>query len=501
MKNQEGFIRFEHITKSFSGQRALDDVSFSIKQGEIHAIMGENGAGKSTLLNILHGVLMPTEGLVYIDGDKMEFHNIHEAIEYGICKVHQEISVVPELTVYQNLMLGSEITRKGFMSKKAMIDETNQILNRLGCSFKATDKIGALSAGHKQMVQIAKALRANAKIISFDEPTASLSNNEVEILFSIMRELNKQGITILYISHKLDEIFKMCDRASILRDGKYITTFDMKNTSKEDLIKSMVGRDVSMFAKRTKPICAVDNEIVLKVEDYSGETFSDINFELKKSEILGFFGLIGAQRTELMRTIFGAEKSLKGQLYIKGNPVNHKTPHDGIQNGIALVSENRKEEGFIHEFNNADNIALAALKKYTENKVVKRKLKNENAIKQGQYVGLYPNDPDFYTRDLSGGNAQKVILAKWLSTDAEIMILDEPTKGIDVGAKTEIYRLMEEIIAEGKSIILISSELTEVMGMSDRIMVMSEGKLVGEVLRSDFSENNILSLAIGGHSI
>lgn len=500
MENQDRYIRFENITKSFSGQRALEDVSFGIKRGEIHAIMGENGAGKSTLLNILHGVLKPTEGQVYIDDEKMEFHSIHDAIQFGICKVHQEISVVPELTVYQNLMLGSEVSKMGFMNKKAMIEETDRILKRLGCTFKATDKISSLSAGHKQMIQIAKALRANAKIISFDEPTASLSNNEVEILFKIMRELNQQGITILYISHKLDEIFKMCDRASILRDGKYIKTFDMKETSKEDLIKSMVGRDVSMFAKRTKPCCANEKEIVLKVEEYSGETFSNINFGLKKSEILGFFGLIGAQRTELMRTIFGAECATGGKLYVKGQVVQHKTPYDGIKNRIALVSENRKEEGFIYDFSNSDNISLASLDKYSVKGFVKRKLKNDNATQQGSYVGLYPNQPDFYTRNLSGGNVQKVILAKWLSTDADIIILDEPTKGIDVGAKTEIYRLMEEIVAAGKSIILISSELTEVMGMSDRIMVMNEGKMVGEVLREDFSENNILSLAIGGHS-
>lgn len=501
MKNQDDFIRFENITKTFSGQRALENVSFGIKKGEIHAIMGENGAGKSTLLNILHGALQPTAGQVYIDGQQTDFHSINDAIQSGICKVHQEISVVPELTVYQNLMLGNEVVKFGFMNKEAMISETNEIIKRLKCGFKATDKINTLSAGHKQMIQIAKALRANAKIISFDEPTASLSNNEVETLFSIMRELNQQGITILYISHKLDEIFKMCDRASILRDGKFIKTYDIKETQKEDLIKSMVGRDVSMFAKRTKPSCAVDNNIVLKVENYSGETFNNINFELKKSEILGFFGLIGAQRTELMRTIFGAEKSFEGQLYIEGKPVFNKTPYEGIENGIALVSENRKEEGFIHEFSNANNIALSSLKKYTKNWIVKKRLKSENAMAQGSYVGLYPNDPDFYTKNLSGGNAQKVILAKWLSTDAKIIILDEPTKGIDVGAKTEIYKLMEEIVANGKSIILVSSELTEVMGMSDRLIVMNEGKLVGELKKEEYSEDNILSIAIGGKQL
>lgn len=499
MDNNDCYIRFDNITKKFAGQTALEGVSFGIKKGEIHAIMGENGAGKSTLLNILHGVLQPTNGNIYIDNKEMKFHNINDGIQAGICKVHQEISVVPELTVMQNLMLGNETSKFGFIKKNEMRNETDKLLKRLGCSFTADDKIGALSTGHKQMIQIAKALRANARIISFDEPTASLSDNEVEILFKIMRELNEQGITILYISHKLDEVFKMCDRATILRDGKYINSYVLKETNKEELIKSMVGRDVSMFAKRTKPSCAIEGDIALKVENLSGNTFKDINFELKKSEILGFFGLVGAQRTEVMRTIFGADREVSGKIYHNGNLIKSKTPHDAIKEGIVLVSENRKEEGFIKDFNNADNISLASMGKYIKNGFVSRKLKEDNAVKQGTYVGLSPNDPDFLTKDLSGGNAQKVILSKWLSTDADIIILDEPTKGIDVGAKAEIYKLMEEMVAGGKSLILVSSELTEVMGMSDRIIVMSEGRITAEVSKEDFSEKDIIVHAVRGH--
>lgn len=499
LENNKNAIQFKNITKDFVGQRALNDVSFSIKKGEIHAIMGENGAGKSTLLNVLHGLLQPTEGSVFIHEQQVNFTNIHEGIKAGICKVHQEINIVPELSVMQNLMLGNETRKFGFIDKQKMNAETNQLIKQLGCQFKASDKIGDLSTGHKQMIQIAKALRANATIISFDEPTASLSDNEVVTLFKIIRELNDKGITIIYISHKLDEVFELCDRATILRDGGYIQTFDIKETKKEELIKSMVGRDVAMFAKRTKPSCVIDGVVALEVENLYGETFENISFKLKKSEILGFFGLVGAQRTEVMRTIFGANRQTGGTIKINGKKLNNSDPYEAIREGIALVSENRKEEGFIEEFNNGDNISLASLGKYMHKGFVNDKMKEENAIKQGGFVGLYPNDPFFKTRDLSGGNIQKVILAKWLSTDADVLILDEPTKGIDVGAKTEIYKLMEEVIAAGKSIILVSSELTEVMGMSDRIIVMKEGQMVAEIKKEEYSEKNILSFAIGGH--
>lgn len=491
------YIEFKGIKKAFNGVTVLENVNFSIRKGEIHAIMGENGAGKSTLLNLLHGVHRPTDGAICIDGVEKHFHSIHDAIKDGIAKVHQEISVIPELTVMQNLMLNSEPHTFGWLDKRKMYRETELLLQKLGCNFPPDQKIGLLSTGHKQMIQIAKALRSDASVISFDEPTASLSDNEVEVLFKLMRELNQNGITILYISHKMDEIFKMCDRATVLRDGKYINTFDLKNTSKEDLIRSMVGRDVSMFAKRMQPCCAENGNIALKVEALNGPTLKDISFELRKGEILGFFGLVGAQRTELMKTLFGALPHDSGRVYHNGREITIKTPHESVREGIALLTENRKEEGFVKDMNNADNMALASLEKVTVGGLVSDKRKRENAMIQGKTVNLTPNDPDFFTRNLSGGNAQKVVLGKWLSTDADIIILDEPTKGIDVGAKTEIYGLMEDILRRGKSIIMVSSELTEVMGMSDRILVMHDGEIVKEFGREAFDEKAILTYAVG----
>ncbi len=496
----EKYIEFQNITKIFPGQKALSDVSFSVKKGEVHALLGENGAGKSTLLNILHGMFPATEGKVFIEGKEVKFKNALDAIEFGIAKVHQEINIIPELTVAQNMMLGGEPQKGILLDRKKMEQETQVLLDRLGCDFKASDKVGLLSAGKKQMIQIAKALYLNARVISFDEPTSSLSNAEVKTLFGIIRELKEQGITILYISHKMDEIFEICDRASILRDGTYITTLDLKEATEEELVQNMVGRDVSMFAQRLKPSCADRNQIVLKVENLTGPAgFEDISFELYKGEILGFFGLVGAMRTEVMRAIFGADPITGGTVYYNGEALpENRTPNTVVKRGIGLVSENRKEEGFVKNFDNADNIALASLKKYMKGMFVNRKMKEENSNKVGETVGLHPNDPEFMTVSLSGGNAQKVILAKWLSTDADILIMDEPTKGIDIGAKAEIYKLMEEIVASGKSIIMVSSEMTEVIGMSDRILVMREGHMAGELQRGEFEEERIITYAVGG---
>ena len=500
----ENYIEFQHITKVFPGQKALDDVSFSIKKGEIHALIGENGAGKSTLLNILHGMFPASEGKVFIEGNEVHFRNALDAITFGIAKVHQEINIVPELTVAQNMMLGGEPVKGPLLDRKRMEKETQELLDRLGCDFNAGDKVGTLTAGKKQMIQIAKALHQKARVISFDEPTSSLSDKEVTRLFEIIRDLQSQGITIIYISHKMDEIFEICERASILRDGRYITTMDIKGQERETteaaMVQNMVGRDVSMFAQRIYPSRADYDQPVLKVSGLSGSTgFSDISFELYKGEILGFFGLVGAGRTEVMRGIFGADPCNGGEVFYKNERLPDKRdPHAVVERGIGLVSENRKEEGFVKNFNNADNIALASLKKYMKGIFVNRKAKDANSVKIGENVGLHPNDPEFMTVSLSGGNAQKVILAKWLSTDADILIMDEPTKGIDIGAKAEIYKLMEEIVATGKSIIMVSSEMTEIIGMSDRILVMKEGRMTGELKREDFSEETIMSYAIGG---
>lgn len=495
MKN---YIEVEHISKVFLGQRALDDVTFSVTQGEIHAIIGENGAGKSTLLNILHGVFKASGGVVRIAGKEVKFENAFEAIHYGIAKVHQEINVIPDMTVAENLLLGREVVSHGLINKKEMNQKAQEALDKLNCSFKATDRMGDLSAGEKQMVAIAKALQLNAKIISFDEPTASLSDAEVQILFNIINELKKNGITILYISHKMDEIFKMCDRATVLRDGKYIITLDLGKSTEDDLIRAMVGRDISMFAKRTRPSRCKEDTVVLKVKNLSGDSFSNVSFDLHQGEILGFFGLVGAGRTEVMRAIYGADKKYEGQVELNGEVLDCKLPTHAVKKGIALIPENRKEEGIIPNLNNMDNISVSCLNKFVKGLFVKNKMKVVNAIEIGKKVGLTPNDPEFMTASLSGGNAQKVILARWLSTDADVMIFDEPTKGIDIGAKAEIYSLMEDLVAAGKSIIMVSSELTEVMGMSDRILVMREGKLVKSVPKQSFSEDGILKYTVGG---
>lgn len=493
-------ISFRNVTKHFPGQTALQDVSFDVSAGEIRALLGENGAGKSTLLNIFHGVLPPTSGEVLIQGKRVEFRDTKEALDYGIVKVHQEINLVPEMTVWENMFLGGELNHGGFLRKRAMQAAAGGYLKQLQCRFRSSDKVGQLSVGEKQMLQIARALLVNARIISFDEPTASLSSRETDTLFDIIRELRAKGITILYISHKLDEVFALCDSATVLRDGKYINTFDVADIDRPALIKSMVGRDVAMFAARNRPPRVRMDKPVLRVNNLHSAAagFHDISFTLHQGEILGFFGLVGAKRTDVMRAIFGADRVSGGHLDLHGMRIVNRHPGQGVANGIALVPENRKEQGFAANLPNADNIAMASLPKYRRGPFVSHRLKDENALLRGEMVHLNPNRPGFPTRNLSGGNAQKVIIAKWLSTDAEVVILDEPTKGIDVAAKAEIYALMEDMVEEGKSLIMVSSELPELIGMSDRIVVMRDGGIVATVEKSDFAEQKLLTYAVEG---
>ena len=495
----EKYIEFEHVGKTFPGQKALDDVSFSIRKGEIHAIIGENGAGKSTLLNILHGVFPATTGEIRIDGKAVKFAEIADAIDAGIAKVHQEIVSIPDMTVAENLFMGKEPGRYGIIDKKKMNQDTETLLKRLNCNIQPTDRMGDLSTGQKQMVSIAKALEVNATVISFDEPTASLSDKEVETLFGIINDLKEKGITILYISHKMNEIFQMCDRATVLRDGKYIKTIEMAKTTRDEVIQAMVGRDISLFAKRTMPCQKKGTEPVLRVDGLCSDLFNQISFDLYAGEILGFFGLVGAGRTEVMRAIFGADPYTKGSVILNGKEIHCKSPHEALELGIALISENRKEEGILPNFDNKDNISLASLKKYMSGIVINDNKKKQNALEKGKQVGLKPNDPAFMTVSLSGGNAQKVILARWMSTDATVMIFDEPTKGIDIGAKADIYLLMEKMAEQGVAIIMVSSELTEVMGMSDRIIVMRDGEITGELAKEEFSEQNILNYTVEGN--
>lgn len=492
-------IKFSHITKLFPGNKALDDVNFEIEQGEVHALLGENGAGKSTLLNILHGVYGQYEGEIEVSGKKIHFKDANAAIEFGISKVHQEVSVVSELTVGQNIALGYEVKKLGVLiDYAAMYRKTDEILQKLGCGFQSTDIVSTLSVGEMQMILIAKALFHKARVISFDEPTAALTDREVDRLFAVIAELKAAGITILYVTHRLNEVFKIADRASILRDGNYICTRKIADITREELIQNMVGRDVSAFAVRVKPLCA-SSEVVLDVNGLTvNGVFENVSFQLHKGEILSFAGLVGAKRTDVVRTIFGADKKSSGTITIRGKAANLRSPQEALQNGIALIPENRKLEGFVNVFTNAQNVALAATKRFMRGPFVNHAAVSANCMKYAREINLSPKDPDYMTNSLSGGNQQKVIIAKWLTTESDILIFDEPTKGIDVGAKAEIYRLMEELLAAGKSIIMVSSELPEVIGLSDRVLVMREGRLIKELSRDELSEEKILHYAMEG---
>ncbi len=495
-------VEFVKINKRFPGVHVLKDISFSVEEGEVHALLGENGAGKSTLLNILHGVYPEYEGSVILHGKEVHFKDANDAIVNGnISKVHQETLVVKDLTVGQNVTLGYEPKKGMFVDFAKMNKDVDAILAELNCKFAAADLVANLTSGEMQMLAIARALYHHSNIISLDEPTASLTLKETDALFEVIRKLKAQGVTILYVSHHLEEIFQICDRASILRDGEYIETLDIASTTRDELIHSMVGRNVSAVAGRLKPSPRTD-EVVLKVEHLSsGKNFEDVSFELHKGEILGFFGLVGAGRTEVMRTIFGADRKTSGEVYLHGKKLDTVwNTTKALHAGLGLVPEDRKTQGFMALSDNTDNIAISSLEKYMTGLFVDENKKNKNAAHYFEEMDVHPRRIDYLTKNMSGGNQQKVILSRWMSAETEILIFDEPTKGVDVAAKAEIYRLMEDMVAQGKSLIVVSSELPEVIGLSDRLIIMSEGKITGELTDKDqYVEDVIMNYAIGGN--
>ena len=494
----EKAVEFDKINKYFPGAHVLKDISFSIESGEVHALLGENGAGKSTLLNILHGIYTEYEGEVRLFGQKVHFKNPNDAIMNGkISKVHQETNVVKDLSVGENVALGHEPSRAGFVSRKELNQKVDRILEQLGCGFRSETKAYQLSAGEMQMLAIARALYYDSKVISLDEPTSSLSIKETENLFKVIRELKKRGITILYVSHRLEEIFQICDRATILRDGMMIATLDVQKTNRAELIRSMVGRDVDALANRTKP-CMAEEEVLLKVEDFCGEKFSHVSFELHKGEILGFCGLVGAGRTELMRAVCGIDPRKSGRLYLHGKEARFRNSSDALRHGIGILPEDRKTQGYLSLSTNIDNVAVSSLEKYMSGIFVDEGKKAKNCEAYIEKLDIHPSRADILTANMSGGNQQKVIIARWLSTDVDVLIFDEPTKGVDVGARVEIYRLIEEFVEQGKAAIVISSDMPEVLGLSDRIVVMYEGRKTGEIEREAFSEELAMEYAIGG---
>lgn len=491
-------INFKNVSKIFPGVKALQNISFNIKKGEVHALLGENGAGKSTLLNILHGIFPPSDGQIYLFDQEVKFKNPKEAILKGISKVHQEINSVKDLTVGQNITLGYEkVKRKVFVDYVSTNDTVNEILNKLNCDFRAQDLTGSLSAGQLQMIEIAKALFHHSKIISFDEPTASLTDKETRTLFRIIKELKAQGYTVLYVSHRMEEIFEICDRATILRDGQFIETLNVCDTNRKELVNLMAGHKVESGCHVIREGLDKAPEL-LRVENFSGNRFNNVSFNLKKGEILGFFGLVGAGRTETMRALFGADAKIHGKVYLNNKEINISNTADAVKLGFGLLPEERKTQGFINLMSNAQNVALTSIRNYEKNGFVQMDLINKNFKTKVEELRIRPNDPNFMTKNLSGGNQQKIVLARWLSTDANILIFDEPTKGIDVSTKEEIYKLMNRAIEQGKSIIMISSELKEILTVSDRVVVMYEGEIT-KVLDNDGTnkEETILNYALG----
>lgn len=489
-------LEMKNITKTFPGVLALDKASLLIGKGEVHALLGENGSGKSTLTKILYGIYKKDEGQIFIDGQEVKIENTDDAIKLGVGIIFQEFNLVNTLSVAENIFLGRLHTAKnGTVDWKRINKEARQLLERLDFSLDPSAAVEELSVAEKQMVEIAKALSMDARILVMDEPSATLTDKELAKLFEIIEKLKAEGVTIVYISHRLEEIFRICDRATIIRDGVVIGTLDVASTTKTELIQKMVGRDITMeFPKRDY----VAEGILLEVKDLSRKgKLHHINFKLKRGEILGIAGLVGAGRTELMRAIFGADKKDAGEIFLHGKKVSIHSTVAAKKYGLALVPEDRKGQGLLLHFSVMRNTTLANLKNILSGGIISRKKEKMAAAEYIEKLKIKTPSADQETVFLSGGNQQKVVLAKWLYSNAEILIFDEPTRGIDVGAKYEIYVLMNELVKQGKSIIMISSEIPEVIAMSDRVLVMHDGMIKAELGRDEVTPEKILGSAIG----
>ncbi len=484
------------VTKTFSMVTALDNVNLRVKKGEVHALIGENGAGKSTLMKILSGVYKADEGVIKINGSEAAIRNPKDAIAKGISIIYQELSLVPELNAIKNVMLGQEKQKAGFINSRKEEEFAVKYLDYVSHgAFDYKTPVKYLSVAQQQMIDIAKSLSYHSDIIVMDEPTDSLTNSEIEVLFQIVRQLKKDGITVIYISHRLEELFILCDRVTVLRDGQYVTDEDISSIDKDWLISKMIGRDLKdTFPPRHRQ---KSERTVLEVEGLTGERFTNISFQLKEGEILGIGGLVGAGRTEVLRAVFGADKAESGSVKVFGEKVSINHPSKALKYGFGFATEDRKSQGLFLNQSIRDNIAAAALDKVSGAGFINDGREKELALKYFNDLKVVAPDMNKVCKFLSGGNQQKVVLAKWLASDCKILFLDEPTRGIDVGAKYEIYLLMDKLVKEGVSIIMISSEMPELMGVADRILVMHEGDLTGELRQEEFSEENIMKLASG----
>jgi ribose transport system ATP-binding protein len=491
--SEEYVLQLSHIRKEFPGVVALKDVSLEVKKGEILALVGENGAGKSTLIKTCSGAVIPTSGKILVNGREYSSMSPQLAAENGIAIIYQEFNNVKELSAAENLFLGRPI-KKGFViDRKAMEKASAQAFERLNIKINPRALVGDLTVGYQQMIEIAKAVEQNANILIMDEPSAPLTSAEVESMFNVVNALRDSGVSIVYISHRLEEVFRISDRIVVLRDGEYIKTLETKATSIDELIPLMVGRELTETYPQRKG--AISDETILEMRGVTGNGDEDISLKVRKGEVLGLGGLVGAGRTELAQMVFGAAKKTSGKIVFKGEEINPKSPKEAINLGIALVPEDRKRHGVLLGVSIRSNINMPIYDRISKLSVIDSGKENATAEKYRDELSIKTPSLSQLVKNLSGGNQQKVILAKWIAANAELIIFDEPTRGIDVGAKYEIYKLINDLVESGKTILFISSEMEELIGMSDRIVVLKEGQITGELMKDEFDQNTIMRMA------
>jgi len=488
-------LEMRAITKRFPGVLALSEVDFDVRKGEVHTLVGENGAGKSTLMKILAGVYSKDSGEILFKGKPVHFANPRQAQEAGIATIYQELNQVPQLSVMENIFLGNEITRGGMINWREMERIARQLLQKLHLDIDPRETLGNLGVGQQQMIEVAKALHARSDLIIMDEPTSSLSIREIQNLFEIVRELRDHGVSIVYISHHLEENFELADRITILRDGRLIATRPTHELDVDSLVRLMVGRDLSeKFPKEFAP----RGPEMLRVEGLSrGKALRNVSFSAYAGEVLGIAGLVGAGRTELVRAIFGADQIDGGQIFIEGKPVTIRNPQDAIRQGIGLLTEDRKQQGLFLQMSVRENLTMAVLQRLTHGAVTSRRKETALSARYIESMAIKTPSQEQLAMNLSGGTQQKVVLGKWLATEPKVLIFDEPTRGIDVGAKVEIYQMINQLVRLGKAVIMVSSELPEILGMSDRILVMRTGEVRGTLTRQEASEQVIMEYATG----
>jgi ribose transport system ATP-binding protein len=492
----EFVLEMQGISKSFPGVQALSNVDLRVRRGEVHALLGENGAGKSTLMKILSGAYQRDAGRILLEGREVEIANPSHALALGVVTIYQETNLAPELTVAENIYMGRLPSRLGFwFDQRTLHQQAQQLLDQLGTTFDSRALIRHLSPAQRQMTEICKAISMSARVLVLDEPTASLTGKEVEALMRVVRQLRDQGVAIVYITHRLEEVFEIADQVTVLRDGATVASMPIGETSMPEVITLMVGREMgNLYPRRAR---RQPGRTILSVMGISGDVFRDVSFEIREAEIVGLFGLVGSGRTEVARAIFGAARHTSGTIAIDGRPLTLRAPEDAIRAGIALAPEDRKLQGLVLGLPVRANITLPILRKLSRFFFLRPARERKLAEEYRDSLDIRTPSLETPTRSLSGGNQQKVVIAKWLASLPRILILDEPTRGIDVAAKSEVHKLMDELAAQGVGILMISSELPEILGMSDRILVMHEGRLTGELSRDDATEEKIMAYAAG----